>query len=369
MLTLRLAEPGTGRDPILEPILVVLVAGLALAGAFLTGSPALLVGLEKLPSLVPGRLLLLLVLLMAEAGLRGGPIGLSGALKKLDLRRSLGVDGSDAKVSMVLSDNEGLDDLLCCVVAATEGGSTDSMVCNTGSSRKPCLEADRKPSKELSWSLCSSSSAAEDALEVLIDLFCTRPRDARFKVEVGLGTVRCPLVSAFDWTPPSLDVDERLVPDGAGVAKPFGADAEDEDLIEPGGGMPFGCGLVGGGGAAAVKFVSIDGLVLVVGSLEVVGAGNLEPGLGMPVGMPVGMAVGLLKADELCEAASMSTVFRAIEMTKCTFAVYAVANNLGRQTWAHESRHKMGSSSSKGRWQASSSGSVCRRATSCLSMG
>ena len=58
--------------------LEVRLAGLALAGATFV-ELALLSGLEDVPSLVPGRLLRLI----ADAGRRGGPMGLSGGLKKL----------------------------------------------------------------------------------------------------------------------------------------------------------------------------------------------------------------------------------------------------------------------------------------------
>ena len=110
---LRFAVCVEGSELILDVGAVVRVEGLALAGAILV-EPALLRGLEEvLPSLVPGLLPALLFLLIAEAGRAGGPIaiGLSGGLKKLDLRRSLGVDGTEFKLSIVLSDNDGREGL------------------------------------------------------------------------------------------------------------------------------------------------------------------------------------------------------------------------------------------------------------------
>lgn len=105
-----------GNELILDVIFVVRpvrVEGLALAGAMRVG-PALLSGREEvvLPSLVPGLLPDLPFLLIAEAGRGGGgPMGLSGGLKKLDRRRSFGVDGTDCRLSMVRSDKEGREDL------------------------------------------------------------------------------------------------------------------------------------------------------------------------------------------------------------------------------------------------------------------
>lgn len=57
------------------------------------------------PSLVPGRL----ALLIAEAGREGGPIGLCG-VKKLDFRLPpAGEGGMCERLSIVLSEREGLD--------------------------------------------------------------------------------------------------------------------------------------------------------------------------------------------------------------------------------------------------------------------
>lgn len=119
MLTLRRVPPGVKPNPPSD----VRVAGFADAdGLFPTGSA----GFAKLPSLVPGLLLLLPGRLMAEAGLSGGPIGLSWE-KKLDLRRSFGVVGIVCRLSMVRSDNDGLDDFRCLGAdGSSSGGSTYS---------------------------------------------------------------------------------------------------------------------------------------------------------------------------------------------------------------------------------------------------
>lgn len=82
---LLLALPGVNPNP------EVLVEGFALPGAFLAGERGRASGLLKLPSLVPGLLLLLFPRLNAEAGLDGGPIGDSGGAKNDDLLRSFGV--------------------------------------------------------------------------------------------------------------------------------------------------------------------------------------------------------------------------------------------------------------------------------------
>lgn len=61
---------------------------------------------------------------MADAGLAGGPMGLS-CEKKLDLLRSFGVVGTVCRLSMVRSDNDGRDDLRCFGVGgSSSGGST-----------------------------------------------------------------------------------------------------------------------------------------------------------------------------------------------------------------------------------------------------
>lgn len=140
---------------ILGVLLVVRVAGLALEDIFLVGIAGLANGFAKEPSLVPGLLPLLLpARLKLDPGRGGGPIGLSTGLKKLDRRRSFGVEGTDWRLSMVRSDKDGLDVFRAC----TGSGATYSSGSVTWSSRDPWREADRKLSKELSWSLFSSSS-------------------------------------------------------------------------------------------------------------------------------------------------------------------------------------------------------------------
>lgn len=100
-----------------------------------------------MPSLVPGLLAMLLARLMLDDGLGGGPMGLSTE-KKLDRRRSFGVAGMVCKLSIVLSDSDGREDLLGFGVS-TSGSKTGSN-CSSGeaSSLKPCLEAERKLSSE-----------------------------------------------------------------------------------------------------------------------------------------------------------------------------------------------------------------------------
>lgn len=135
----------------------------------MAGELDLLGGLTKLPSLVPGRLLLFPFRLRLEEGRGGGPIGLSTGLKKLDLRRSLGVDGNDCKLSMVRSESD-------CLAArdlapSSADKSTSSWASNGVSSydadRSPWREADRKLSSELSWSLCSSVSPLTGLAETI----------------------------------------------------------------------------------------------------------------------------------------------------------------------------------------------------------
>jgi len=150
-LTLRL-PPGVKPNPPSE----VRDAGLAVMGAFFADGRG---GFAKLPSLVPGLLLMLLARLMLDDGRGGGPMGLSTE-KKLDRRRSLGVEGTPWRLSIVRSDSDGRE-LLLAFGVSTSGSKTGSY-CSSGeaSSLKPCLEADRKPSNEPSWSWFSSSSVA-----------------------------------------------------------------------------------------------------------------------------------------------------------------------------------------------------------------
>lgn len=188
-LTLRFVE---GRELILDPgAVVVRVDGLALAGAIFV-EPALLSGLDEVePSLVPGLLPALLFLLIAEAGRRGGPMGLSGGLKKLDRRLSFGVDGMDCSVSIVLSDSEGREVLLRGTWSSASSNDSDS-------SLKPWREADLKLSREPSLSLTSSSSITAVEREALSARFCrpvlarggARPDVVEVLAVVGVGFAR-----------------------------------------------------------------------------------------------------------------------------------------------------------------------------------
>ena len=76
-------------------------------GFFVNG--ALPAELAKVPSLVLGLLRSLPFLLRLDAGLGGGPMGLSMGEKKLDLRLSFGVVGIFCRLSIVRSLREGLD--------------------------------------------------------------------------------------------------------------------------------------------------------------------------------------------------------------------------------------------------------------------
>ena len=77
--------------------------------------------------------------------------------KKLDLLLSLGVAGKFCKLSMVLSESDGRERFRSTWTVGSEG-STYSWGVKTSSSRKPCLDAVRKPSIGPSWSWFSSSS-------------------------------------------------------------------------------------------------------------------------------------------------------------------------------------------------------------------
>lgn len=101
-LDVRGVKPKPPRD--------VLVAGFALDEVGFAVIDDLPTALAKVPSLVPGRLLRSLsFLLRLEAGLSGGPIGLSIGEKKLDLRLSFGVVGMFWMLSIVRSLKEGLE--------------------------------------------------------------------------------------------------------------------------------------------------------------------------------------------------------------------------------------------------------------------
>ena len=90
----------------------VLDAAFALAGTCLAADSGRPNGFTKLPSLVPGRLPPRVPFrLKLELGLGGGPMGLSTCEKKLDLRRSFGVDGRFCKLSIVRSLSDGREHL------------------------------------------------------------------------------------------------------------------------------------------------------------------------------------------------------------------------------------------------------------------
>lgn len=105
------------------------------------------------PSLVVG-LLPLLVLDMPDAGRRGGGMVLSW-LKKLDLRRLLlplaGEEGSWARLSTVLSDNDGRGFFLPTSAWSASGTYSGEELLSWKPAREPALEdaleAERKPSR------------------------------------------------------------------------------------------------------------------------------------------------------------------------------------------------------------------------------
>lgn len=108
-------------------------------------------GFEKEPSLVPGRIFMLI----ADAGREGGPIGLCGT-KKLDLLLSVtGVGGRRDKLSTVRSESEGREDFFGLGVERSWGVTFWSSKGGL-SSRRLCREAERKPSKHPSSSRESS---------------------------------------------------------------------------------------------------------------------------------------------------------------------------------------------------------------------
>lgn len=162
----------------------VRVAGLALWERGCVEDVARLMAVANDPSLVPGRLLRSLpFLLILEAGLGGGPIGLSAGEKKLDLRLSFGVVGMFWRLSIVRSLSEGLEPLRSFggTIAGSSGGSVGE------SSWKPCPDAERKLSSELSWSWFSSSSVVTTGFLGDGGLLCWLPRDD------GLGAIRGPV--------------------------------------------------------------------------------------------------------------------------------------------------------------------------------
>jgi hypothetical protein len=270
-LTLRL-PPGVKPKPPRD----VRDAGLALIGAFFAEGRG---GFAKVPSLVPGLLLMLLARLMLEDGRGGGPMGLSTE-KKLDRRRSFGVDGTPFRLSIVRSDSDGRE-LLLAFGVSTSGSNTGSY-CSSGeaSSLKPCLEAERKPSKEPSWSWFSSSSEAyfrgtEDgggllSLEAGLS-GAARGLGGTFEVAAGFVGLGIALhgVGIVGVRVVLLDLDEGAV----------------ADLVCKGGLTLLGLVDVGGTGMAlgtGAGAGSCEGFLFPTGSLDK---------RGMPRGMPVGLAV------------------------------------------------------------------------------
>lgn len=120
--------------------------GIALIGARFIGDCSLEEDFVKEVelSLLPG----LIVILSAEAGREGGPIGLVGP-KKLDRLRSVaGVGGKRDILSTVLSDRLGRDDFRAFGVVwelSTRASETSRIGL---SARKLCRDEARKPSKE-----------------------------------------------------------------------------------------------------------------------------------------------------------------------------------------------------------------------------
>ena len=270
-LTLRL-PPGVKPKPPRD----VRDAGLAVWGAFFAEGRG---GFVKVPSLVSGLLLMLLARLMLDDGRGGGPIGLSTE-KKLDRRRSFGVEGTACRLSIVRSDSDGRE-LFLAFGVSTSGSKTGSY-CSSGeaSSLKPCREAERKPSNEPSWSIFSSSSVA-----------CLRGTEVGgglLSLEAGLGGAARGLggidevaagfaglgialrgVGIVGVRVVLLDLDEGAVADldWRGGLTLLG-------LVEVG-----GAGIALGTGAGAG---SCEGFLFPTGSLDK---------RGMPRGMPVGLAV------------------------------------------------------------------------------
>ena len=216
--------------------------------------------------------------------------------KKLDRRRSFGVEGTPCRLSIVRSDSDGRE-LLLAFGVSTSGSKTGSY-CSSGeaSSLKPCLEADRKPSSEPSWSWFSSSSVA-----------CLRGTEGGgglLSLEAGLGGATRGLGGIVDVAAGfggMVEVAAGFV--GLGIALrgvgmvgvrvvlldlAEGAVADlvckggltllglVEDVVD-GGGIALGTGAGAGAGVGR-----LEGFLFPTGSLDK---------RGMPRGMPVGLAV------------------------------------------------------------------------------
>lgn len=139
-LTLLLPPPGVKPKPPSD----VRVAGLAVDGAFFADGRG---GFAKVPSLVPGLLVMLLARLILDDGRGGGPIGLSTE-KKLERRRSFGVAGMVCKLSIVLSDSDGREVLFGFGVSTSGSKTGSNWSSGKTSSLKLCLDAERKLSSE-----------------------------------------------------------------------------------------------------------------------------------------------------------------------------------------------------------------------------
>jgi hypothetical protein len=127
-----------------KPPSEVLDAGFALAGSLVAIDEDLPISLPKLPSLVPGLLDPFVPLrLRLEAGRGGGPMGLSTGEKKLDRLRSLGVEGKFWILSIVLSLNDGREDLAFWDTVEKPSISVFSGCSGGDSSREPGRDDDR----------------------------------------------------------------------------------------------------------------------------------------------------------------------------------------------------------------------------------
>jgi hypothetical protein len=79
-------------------------------------------------------------------------MGLSCGLKKLERLRSLGVEGTELRLSMVLSVKEGREDLRWIPEGPVLESCTSPTGSGTSSSSEGCRAAAGKLSREVSWS-------------------------------------------------------------------------------------------------------------------------------------------------------------------------------------------------------------------------
>ena len=252
-------------------------AGLALMGAFFVEGTG---GFAKVPSLVPGLLLMLLARLMLDVGRGGGPMGLSTE-KKLDRRRSFGVDGTPFRLSIVRSDSDGRE--LFLALGVSNSGSKTGSYCSSGEalSLKPCWEAERKLSKEPSWSWFSSSSVAY--------FRSAEGGGGLLSLEAGLGGAARGFGGILEVATGFVELGSALRGVGMVGVRVVLLDL-DEGAV---------AALVCSGGLTLLGLVDVDGgagIALGTGA----GAGSCEGFLfptgsldkrGMPRGMPVGLAV------------------------------------------------------------------------------